>query len=280
MRCALVPENPNPLMPAIRGRPLRVHGMASSSTRTGSRSHGMCGEAFWKFRCFGSSSCSSDRMTLISPAIPAAASRCPMFVFTDPISSGRSASRPAPTPHRRPALRSDRPAMSRSRAPPGSRRRSVRYRRSQCLGDDPLLRSAVRHRQATRCAVLVHRAAPDHGPNPITVADGVVQPFHHDDAAALATHVAIGGRVERLAPAVRRQHVGPREVDHRRRADQQVHPAGQGEVALAQPQRLARLMDRHQRRTTCGVDRDRRTQQPHPVTDPAGSAAADVPIPR
>ncbi len=96
MRCAFVPENPNPLIPATRGRSLRAHGTASSTTRTGSRSHGMCGEAFWKFRCFGSSSCSSDRITLISPAIPAAASRCPTFVFTDPIRSGRPASRPAP----------------------------------------------------------------------------------------------------------------------------------------------------------------------------------------
>ena len=97
MTCALVPENPNELTPAIRGRPSRAQGRASSTTRTGSRSQGMCGDGFRKFRCFGNSSCSSDRMTLIRPAIPAAASRWPIFVFTDPISSGRLASRPSPS---------------------------------------------------------------------------------------------------------------------------------------------------------------------------------------
>ncbi len=97
MTCELVPENPNELIPAMRGRPSRTHGVVLSTTRTGSRFQGMCGEGFSKWRCFGNSSCSSDRMTLIRPAIPAAASRCPIFVFTEPISSGRLASRPLPS---------------------------------------------------------------------------------------------------------------------------------------------------------------------------------------
>ena len=35
MTCALVPANPNELTPAMRGRPLRSQGVASSTTRTG-----------------------------------------------------------------------------------------------------------------------------------------------------------------------------------------------------------------------------------------------------
>ena len=43
----------------------------------------------------------------------------------------------------------------------------------------------------------------------VAVGQGVGQPLEHEDAAALAADVAVGGRVERLAPAVRRQHPRP-----------------------------------------------------------------------
>ena len=97
MTCALVPANPNELTPATRGRLLRSQGIVSLTTSTASWSHGMCGDGFSKCRCLGRVSCSSDRITLMTPAIPAAASRCPIFVFTEPINSGRPGSRPAPS---------------------------------------------------------------------------------------------------------------------------------------------------------------------------------------
>ena len=108
----------------------RSHGRASSTTRTGSRSQGMCGDGFRKCRCLGSASCSSDRMTLMTPAMPAAASRCPMLVFTDRSAAGGWRRAPRRVPHRRPGPRSGHPAMCRSRAPPGIRRRRRRDRRS------------------------------------------------------------------------------------------------------------------------------------------------------
>src|SRR6201999_3572804 len=77
----------------------------------------------------------------------------------------------------------------------------------QRLVDNALLGHAVRHRQTTRCAILVDRAAPDHGPNPVTVTDRVLEALYDNDTATLATHVAVGGRIEGLAPAVRSQHV-------------------------------------------------------------------------
>ncbi|PBD10398.1 hypothetical protein BI295_25930, partial [Mycobacterium avium subsp. hominissuis] len=58
--------------------------------------HGICGDGVSKCRLCGSISCCSDNTTLIRPATPEAASRWPMLVFTDPISSGRSVSRVAP----------------------------------------------------------------------------------------------------------------------------------------------------------------------------------------
>nr|ASV47002.1 hypothetical protein [uncultured bacterium] len=58
---------------------------------------GIAGFGSAKLRLAGSCPCRIDSATLISPAAPAAASRCPMFVFTDPTSSARSAGRPAPS---------------------------------------------------------------------------------------------------------------------------------------------------------------------------------------
>ena len=194
----------------------------------------------------------------MTPAIPAAASRCPMFVFAEPINSGWSGSRPIAERRAR-GLGLDRVAQRR----PGAVRLQVsdvagfEVGALQRIGDNPLLGNAVRHRQATRCAVLVDRAAADHGPNPVTVANRVLEPLDDDDAAALAAHVAVGGRVERLAPAVGREHVRVGERDHGRRGEQDVRAAGQREVAFAQAQRLARLMDRHQRRAARRVDGDR-----------------------
>ena len=136
-------------------------------------------------------------------------------------------------------------------------------------GNNPLLGNPVRHRQAARCAVLVDRAAADHRPNPVTVANRVLETFDDDDAATLAAHVAVRGRIECLAPAVGRQHVRAGENHHGRRGEQRVRTAGQREVAFPQAQRLACLMDSHQRRAARRVDGDRGTVQPQPMADPA-----------
>ncbi len=78
---ALVPPKPNELTPATRSP---VHGTSWSSTVNGvpsSRRYGLR-------RCWcsvrGSRSCRRLSSTLSSPAMPAAASRWPMFVFTVP----------------------------------------------------------------------------------------------------------------------------------------------------------------------------------------------------
>ena len=139
----------------------------------------------------------------------------------------------------------------------------------QRLGDNPLLSDAVWHRQTARCAVLVDRAAPDHGPNPVTVADRVLEAFHDDDADALAAHVAVRGCIEGLAPPIGREHVRIGKGDHGRRGEQDVRATGQREVAFPQAQRLACLMDCHQRRAARRVDGDRRALQPQPIADPA-----------
>ncbi len=136
------------------------------------------------------------------------------------------------------------------------------------VGDDALLGDAVGHRQTTRRAVLVDRAPADDSPDPVTVANGVLEAFDGDDAAPLAAHIAVGGRVERLAPAVRREHVRVGERDHGCGREQHVRPARQREVAFSQAKCLARLMDGHQRRAACRVDRDRGALQAQAEADP------------
>ena len=86
--------------------------------------------------------------------------------------------------------------------PPGIRRRwGSEIGALERIGDDSLLGHAVGHRQPARCAVLIDRAAADHRPNPVTVANRVLEPLDDDDTAALATHIAVRGRVEGLALA-------------------------------------------------------------------------------
>jgi hypothetical protein len=88
----LVPLKPNELNPAIRG-PLSgaAHGVSVVGTVIGSSAHGMYGLGLRRCRCGGTSPCCSASRILIRPAMPAADSRWPMLVFTEPIISGRSA---------------------------------------------------------------------------------------------------------------------------------------------------------------------------------------------
>ena len=88
---ALVPPMPNELTPAIRrsaAQPVR-----SATTWSFSSSRGIAGFGVAKFRLAGSVAWRAARSALSSPAMPAAPSRCPMFVLTEPTGSGSS--RPA-----------------------------------------------------------------------------------------------------------------------------------------------------------------------------------------
>ena len=128
----LVPPKPNELTPARHGRRRSGQGAARRSARRGrSASKRMCGLGVSKCRLRRNlTPCRSDSATLIRPAIPAAASRWPMLVFTEPIAQ-RPIGGPAGAEHARRARRprSDRRAACRCRAPRRSRRRRARRRR-------------------------------------------------------------------------------------------------------------------------------------------------------
>lgn len=89
---------------------------------------------------------------------------------------------------------------------------------------------------------MIDGRAADHGQDAVAGGHGVGEALEHHHAAALAAHEAVGRGVERPAPAARRQGSQLREADGPHRRELEVHAAGQGHVALAGAQALARLV--------------------------------------
>ncbi len=94
--CTLVPLNPNADTPAAGRHGLSGHGVSDDTTSSPSSGSGMCGLGAVKCSVAGICRWCTASTALISPAIPAAASRWPTLLFTEPISSGRPGGRAAP----------------------------------------------------------------------------------------------------------------------------------------------------------------------------------------
>ena len=73
--------------PRVIARPVQC-GTWSEVTFRGSRSQSTLGVGSWKCRCLGITPRFTTSAALISPAMPAADSRWPMLVLTEPMSSG------------------------------------------------------------------------------------------------------------------------------------------------------------------------------------------------
>ena len=94
---AFVPDIPKEFTPASRGRPGRCgKSIIDEVTCSGRRSQSRLGLGLWKWRCLGITPRFSTKAALITPATPAADSRWPILVFTEPMRSGQSAVRPFP----------------------------------------------------------------------------------------------------------------------------------------------------------------------------------------
>ncbi|RYJ27756.1 hypothetical protein CU044_3080 [Streptomyces sp. L-9-10] len=138
------------------------------------------------------------------------------------------------------------------------------------LPDDPLLRRAVRSRQAIGRTVLVHGGTPHHRQHLMPVALGVGQPLHEQHADTLTPAGAVGAVGERLAPAVHRQPALAAELHEGARCGHHRHTADQRQFALALVQRLSRQVQCHQRRRARRVHRHRRALKAERVRQPAG----------
>ncbi len=147
----------------------------------------------------------------------------------------------------------------------------------QRLPDHPLLRGAVRRRQAVGRAVLVDGRAADQREHLVPVAPGVREPLQEHQADALAPAGAVRRGGERLAASVRGEPALPGELDERLRGGEHGRAAGQRHVDLAVAQRLRRQVQRHQRGRARRVDGDRRAFEAQRVGHPAGGDAAGDP---
>ena len=155
--CALVPLKPNELTPARRGARLAAMASASSAPRAADRAQAMRG-----FGC-REVQVRRDRLvaaapapTLMRPAMPAAASRWPMLVLTEPIEQ-RPVGRAPVAEHRAERLDFDRDrrAACRCRAPRRSRcRAGCEPGVAERLAQHRLLGGTVRGGQAAAAPVL------------------------------------------------------------------------------------------------------------------------------
>ncbi|EWC61188.1 hypothetical protein UO65_3516 [Actinokineospora spheciospongiae] len=148
----------------------------------------------------------------------------------------------------------------------------------QGVGDDPLLGRAVGGGEAAGRAVLVDRRAAHDGQDGVPGAQGVRQPLDQQHARALGEAGAVGGLGEGLAPAVGRQAALAADLDEGARGGHDGDAPGQGQVALALPQRLHGQVQGNQRRRAGGVHGDGGAAQAEGVGDAAGGDAVGAAV--
>ena len=112
--------------------------------------------------------------------------------------------------------------------------------------DHVALRQRIRRGQTVGAAILIDRRAPDHRQHPVPVAHRVGEPLEHHDPGTLTAHEPVSPCIEGMTPAARRQHppLGQRELSFR--AQHEIYPTGQGQVAFSQSQALTRQMHGNQ----------------------------------
>ncbi|GAA5707430.1 hypothetical protein Save01_08297 [Streptomyces avermitilis] len=133
---------------------------------------------------------------------------------------------------------------------------------------DVLLPRPARRGELLAAAVVVHRSAADHAHDVVAVRVGVRQGHEHDQAGALAAHVAVGAPVERVAAAVRRQRAELARGRRRLRREDQVDPARERPRRLPASHALVRLVHGNQGGGLCRVHDHARAGQSQEEGDP------------
>ncbi len=126
------------------------------------------------------------------------------------------------------------------------------------LADHLLLRPPVRCGDAVASSVGIDRAAFDHRVDREPRLLRVGQTAQDEHRHTFAAHDPIGVAAERFTPRVRRRQarLGVEHADSGRQHE--IDTPGDGLVAIARRQGIAREMHRDQRRRACRVDRDTR----------------------
>ena len=125
-------------------------------------------------------------------------------------------------------------------------------------------------------SVVVDRRSPDHGVNAVTVVERRLQRLEHHHGDAAAEDRAVGPDVERPAVAQRRHHRTRFVPVPDLMRDAKRHAAGQGHVAFAGQQALARQVNRDQRRRAGGLHRQAGSAQVELVRHPRGQVVLVV----
>ncbi len=213
--------------------------------------------------------------------MPAAASRWPRLVFTEPIRQGSPGGRPSETDRaKRPGL----DGIAKQRAGPVGLDILDAPRLDAAVAtrvaNHRFLRLTGRGEQAVGPAVLVDRRSSDHAVDPIAIGQGPGQGLEDDHAGALAAHESIRAGIEGFAAAIRGERTGPREADGPERRQDEVDRSGHRNAGLAAAKTLTCQVHGHQRRRAGRVHRDRGPPQVEKVREPVRDNAVGNPGPR
>src|SRR5262249_32986996 len=97
MTCTLVPTKPKELTPAIRGPPLQTQGSGLVEMARGAPTKSRAEFSFSRSRAENPPPPRTTSTAFTSQQIPAAPSKCPKFVLTEPSASTLSVGRPRPS---------------------------------------------------------------------------------------------------------------------------------------------------------------------------------------
>ena len=225
---AFVPLKPNELTPATAARRRRATASARAGRRSASRPTASRGLGSSRCRCGGISPRSERQHDLDEPGDAGRRLEVADVRLDRADDARRPGARRSPSDGaERLRPRSGRRAACRCRAPRRSRRRPARRRRAgSAVADQRLLGPAVGDRQpALRPSWLTADAADDARRSRSPSASASERRLSTRTPHALAAHVAVGARVERLAAPVGRHQRALRHADGRGRREHEVHAA-------------------------------------------------------
>ena len=139
-----------------------------------------------------------------------------------------------------------------------------------------LLTLRRRRHDADGAAIVIHCHGIDHRLDLVTIGQRPRQRLQHHQAQSLPWHHAIGGGIKGAADAIGRQGAGLIEQLVGAGGWQQADTASQRHVAMPQTQRIAGLLQGHQRRGTGGVDGECRALEVERMADACGDDVEQI----
>ena len=128
-----------------------------------------------------------------------------------------------------------------------------------------------------RASVLIHRTAAEERPHRVAVPLRIAQTLQDEHQRAFAAHVAIRGRIERAAPALRREHPRAREGCGEIGREYHIHAAHQRDVTGSGAKAFTPLMHGHERRRAGRIDGPAGTAEIEEIRQPVRHDTGRIP---